>query len=108
MVSPSTLTSFITYAKSVAKANRYHLILWDHGGGSVSGFGYDENYKSDGSIDLAEINSALKAANTQFDFIGFDACLMATYETVLMLSDYADYLIASEETEPGTGWYYTN
>jgi hypothetical protein len=25
-----------------------------------------------------------------------------------MLSDLADYLIASEETEPGAGWYYTD
>ena len=44
----------------------------------------------------------------KFDFIGFDACLMATIETDLMASAYADYLIASEETEPGVGWYYTN
>ena len=33
---------------------------------------------------------------------------MATMENALMLTDYADYLIASEETEPGVGWYYTN
>ena len=33
---------------------------------------------------------------------------MATAETALMLNNYADYLIASEETEPGIGWYYTN
>ena len=33
---------------------------------------------------------------------------MATLENALMLTDYADYLIASEETEPGVGWYYTN
>ncbi len=25
-----------------------------------------------------------------------------------MLDDYADYMIASEETEPGIGWYYTD
>ena len=25
-----------------------------------------------------------------------------------MLDKYADYMIASEETEPGVGWYYTN
>ncbi|MCR5235609.1 MAG: hypothetical protein K6E34_00220 [Lachnospiraceae bacterium] len=36
-----------------------------------------------------------------FDFIGFDACLMATVETAYMLSPYADYMIASEEFEPG-------
>ena len=59
-------------------------------------------------MDLAGINKALKDGGTQFDFIGFDACLMATAETALMLDPYADYLIASEETEPGIGWYYTN
>ena len=44
----------------------------------------------------------------KFDIIGFDACLMATAENALMLSKYADYMLASEETEPGIGWYYTN
>ena len=33
---------------------------------------------------------------------------MATVETGLMLSQHSDYMIASEETEPGVGWYYTN
>ena len=33
---------------------------------------------------------------------------MATVENALMVSNYADYLIASEETEPGIGWYYTD
>ena len=44
----------------------------------------------------------------KLDIIGFDACLMATYETATVANKYADYLIASEESEPGTGWYYTN
>ena len=59
-------------------------------------------------MSLAGINTALKKADVKFDFIGFDACLMATVENGLMLSQYADYMIASEETEPGVGWYYTN
>ena len=54
------------------------------------------------------MDSALSAAGVKFDFIGFDACLMATVETALTMSQYADYLIASEETEPGVGWYYTD
>jgi len=108
MVSPSTLTDFIQYGKSHFEANRYALILWDHGGGSVSGYGYDEKNKSSGSMTLAGINQALKNGGLKYDFIGFDACLMATAETALMLDSYADYLIASEETEPGIGWYYTN
>ena len=108
MTKPETLTSFIQFCTQNYPANRNMLILWDHGGGSLSGYGYDEKYSSTGSMTLAGINKALKAAKTQFDFIGFDACLMVTLETGLMLDPYADYLIASEETEPGVGWYYTD
>ena len=108
MTNAGTLQSFIEYCKKNFSANRYALILWDHGCGSVSGYGYDENYPNNGSMSLAGLNQALSGANVKFDFIGFDACLMATVETALMASNYADYLIASEETEPGIGWYYTN
>ncbi len=114
LVKPATLTKFIKYcAKDYCKANKYNpnrmaLIFWDHGGGSISGYGYDELNTSAGSMGLSGINSALKNAGVTFDFIGFDACLMATLETGLMLDNYADYMIASEETEPGIGWYYTN
>ena len=57
---------------------------------------------------LSGIKKALDKGGVKFDFVGFDACLMATAETALMLDDYADYMIASEETEPGVGWYYTD
>ena len=109
MTDPNTLATFIKYCKKNFPANRNELILWDHGGGSVTGYGYDEKYsRSKGSMTLAGINEALQAGGVTFDFIGFDACLMATLETGLMLDKYADYMIASEETEPGIGWYYTN
>ena len=108
MTDPDTLSDFIKYTARKFPANRMALIFWDHGGGSVSGFGYDEKFASTGSMDLAEIDRALNDGGVKFDFVGFDACLMATAETALMLADHADYLIASEETEPGIGWYYTN
>lgn len=108
MTKPSTLSSFIRYCAKNFPANRYDLIFWDHGGGSLSGYGHDEKNTSAGSMTLAGINTALKDGGVQFDFVGFDACLMATVENGLMLSQYADYMIGSEETEPGVGWYYTN
>ena len=108
MVDPSTLAEYIQWGKKNFSANRMELIFWDHGGGSLTGFGYDEKLGRGGSMTLAGIDQALKAGGVKFDFIGFDACLMATVENALMLDDYADYLIASEETEPGVGWYYTN
>ena len=112
-----TLVSFIKYGYDNYKADRMCLIFWDHGGGSVSGYGYDEKAGGRGqSMTLANIKTALESSvnslglkdKDKFDFIGFDACLMATVENGLMLSNYADYMIASEETEPGVGWYYTN
>ena len=108
MTEPDTLSSFIQWCASNFPANRNALIFWDHGGGSVSGFGYDEKFQSSGSMSLAEIDKALTDGGVQFDFVGFDACLMATAENALMLTKHADYMIASEETEPGIGWYYTN
>lgn len=108
MTDPATLTGFIRYCSSNYPADRNMLIFWDHGGGSISGYGYDEKNPRSGSMSLSGINSALKNAGIKYDFIGFDACLMATVETDLMASAYADYLIASEETEPGVGWYYTD
>ena len=108
MVEPSTLAEFIQYCSSNYPANRNILIFWDHGGGSLSGYGYDELHKNAGSMTLKGINRALAAGNVKFDFIGFDACLMATVETADVCSKYADYMIASEESEPGYGWYYTN
>ncbi|MBR4539337.1 MAG: peptidase C11 [Clostridia bacterium] len=108
MTTPSTLSSFIQYCAKNFKANRYALILWDHGSGSVSGYGYDEKNTRSGSMTLAGLNTAFENGGVKFDFIGFDACLMATVENALMCSKHADYLIASEETEPGIGWYYTD
>ncbi len=108
MTKPSTLSGFIKDCAENFPADRYQLIFWDHGSGSLAGYGYDEKFTSSGTMDLAEIRQALKDGGIKFDFIGFDACLMATAETGLMLSEFADYMIASEEVEAGYGWYYTD
>ena len=108
MTDPDTLSGYIQWCAANYPASRYELILWDHGGGSVSGYGYDEKFASSGSMDLSGLDTALRDGGVKFDFIGFDACLMATVETALTMAPYADYLIASEETEPGVGWYYTD
>ncbi len=108
MTDPGTLSDYIKWGRKNFPADRYELIFWDHGGGSVSGYGYDEVYPRSGSMTLDGISTALKNGGCSFDFVGFDACLMATLETALVTEPYADYLIASEETEPGCGWYYTD
>jgi hypothetical protein len=105
MVDPATLSDFIKYCKRSYPADRYILIMWDHGGGSLTGFGYDQHFPND-SMALDELRTALRNGGCKFDFIGLDACLMATYETAVTLEPYADYMIASEEVEPSMGWHY--
>ena len=105
----SSLNSFITWGVTNYPADRYELILWDHGGGPVYGFGYDDNsYDSDETLSLDEIQKALYYSGVYFDFIGFDACIMASLEVCCALYDYCDYMIVSEDFESGYGWYYTN
>ena len=106
MTDPSTLSGFIRYCGKNFPASRYDLILWDHGGGTLTGFGTDEKFPGT-SMSLDKIAQALDDGGIKFDFVGFDACLMATLENAMTMEPYADYLIASEETEPGYGWYYT-
>ena len=41
-----------------------HLILWDHGGGTMTGFGYDELYE-DTSLTLSSLSTALYNGGVQ-------------------------------------------
>ncbi len=79
-----TLASFIDFEMTCYPAENYGLVLWDHGGGSVAGFGADENFEND-SMTLVELKNALeqsKSSKEKFEFIGFDACLMATNDNM--------------------------
>ncbi len=108
MLTPEALTNFIEFSKENYEADRYALIMWNHGGGAISGFGYDETVEGEDTLTIDEIGEALDNTDILFDFVGFDACLMATIETAYMLNGNAKYLVASEELEPGTGWNYTD
>lgn len=104
------LVDFLGWGIENYAAAKMGLIFWNHGGGSISGVCFDELNEND-SLSLEEIDTALTSIydkmTDKFAFIGFDACLMATVETANMLVPHADYMFASEETEPGYGWDYT-
>ncbi len=106
----ATLADFLKWGVKEYPAERMGLIFWNHGGGSISGVCFDELYDSD-SLGIREIDCALLSAfedmTDRFEFIGFDACLMSTVETANILASYSRYMIASQETEPGSGWDYT-
>ncbi len=105
-----TLESFLEWGIENYPAKHMGLVFWNHGGGSISGVCFDEMHDLD-SLSLREIDGALNSVydkmTDKFEFIGFDACLMSTLETANILVPYARYMYASEESEPGCGWNYT-
>jgi hypothetical protein len=112
MSSPETLAAFLEYGKKNYPADHNAFIFWDHGGGSVVGAIADERVPGK-LMTLKEMKAAFDAVypdaqkQKPFDFIGFDACLMATIDVAQNFAPYGHYLVASEETEPGNGWNYT-
>ena len=107
MLDEDEVTDFCSGAAKEYPADRYILIFWDHGGGTIGGFGYDENYPDASALTLSQLRNAIKASGVAFDMVGFDACLMATVECAWAMEPVADYLVASEQTEPGDGWSWT-
>ena len=106
----SSLSDFISWTKKNYPSDRYMLVMWNHGGGAVYGFGTDEwDEDSDDSLTMDELRTALGAnPDVRFDFIGMDACLMGSLEVCLALAPYCDYSILSEDFESAKGWYYTD
>ncbi len=108
----STLSDFLNFAETNYPANRTMLNFWNHGGGSLTGAAFDELFYND-SLTLGEMYSSLEqvyGANPEtypLDIVGFDTCLMATLSTANAFASHANYLVASQELEPGNGWYYS-
>ncbi len=103
---PATLRAFLEAVRTRFAGHRLvFLDLWDHGRSSL-GFGRDTNQSGEAFLSLADLEAAFAGAAVHVDILGFDACLMANLEVGLALRPFADYLLASEETEPQHGWDY--
>lgn len=111
MGSQHTLEDFLRYSANYPAEHKM-LLFWDHGGGTTGGACYDE--VTENHLSLNDIKKSLQkvypsdSVSPPLDIVGFDCCLMATYATANMLHGTSRYLVASEETEPGCGWYYTD
>lgn len=103
-----TLRDFLSWCVKEHPAKHSMVILWDHGGGSLYGVSYDQNYNMD-CLTYTELKEALSLAEgKKFDIIGFDACLMSSVDTISSCMGAADYMIASEQLEPVCGWDYAS
>lgn len=111
----SILSDFLTWGVNAYPAKNYALILWDHGG-AMDGVCFDSKYasetgKQNDMLLNSEVHASLKKAyaitGQKFEWIGYDACLMNVQDIAGTNADYCKYMVASQENEPGDGWYYT-
>ena len=105
-----TLADFLKWGTANYNSEHMGVVLWNHGGGSITGVCFDETKDND-SLSLKELDEAFNAnfkkTGRKFDFVGFDACLMGTIECANILATYSNYMYGSEELEPGSGWDYS-
>lgn len=154
---PNVLLDFIDWTACNYPAERYALVLWNHGSGwkpsdidsiatevktkdynqreagersasplgkiffrttmktifSLPTAGERAICEDDGtghSLDTTELGKVLKKAvdrlGQPIDLLGMDACLMSNLGVAYQVRPYAQYMVASEELEPGDGWPY--
>lgn len=124
MADPDTLIDFATWAIETYPADKYVLILSDHGMGWPGGWSDPAASGSGNSriplvaqignlLYLNDLDQALGTIRSQsgvdkFELIGMDACLMSQIEVLAALAPHGHYAVVSEETEPALGWAYTS
>ncbi len=126
MASPESLIDFATWAMETYPADKYVLIMSDHGMGWPGGWSDPDQGGAPASISRSPLGSALgnhmfleqidyafdqiraRAGVDKFEIIGMDACLMGHLEVMSALAPHAYYTVVSQETEPALGWAYTS
>jgi hypothetical protein len=107
---PETLRSFLKWGVKRYPAEKYVVVVWNHGTGFRSvrrDIGYDD---FGSSLDMPEIEDAFARSGidprNKITILGFDACLMNMIEIANHFRDQVEILVGSQQTEPGDGWPY--
>jgi hypothetical protein len=111
-----TLKDFITWGQQRYPADRYAVVIWNHGAGwrptraagrnnpppfrSVS---IDDDTRSE--IQIWELPNALNVT-PKIDMVIFDASLMQMLETAYEMRNSTGIIVGSEESPPGAGYVY--
>lgn len=118
--SAQTVLDFVDWGVSGWPAQRYALVLWDHGDGwsvagnsevaSTKGISYDDGAGTGLSVasgDLTEVVEGAAARMGQpIDLLGLDACVMQQWEVAWSVGASAKTMVASEDYEGLEGWPY--
>jgi hypothetical protein len=114
---PRFLADFIGWAAGRYPAAQRLLVVWNHGAGFMhtptKDIGYDDSSGGD-ALTMAELRWALgkagfggSGASGRLAILGFDACLMNMVEVAYEFTGFTEFIVGSQQTEPGDGWPYS-
>lgn len=116
MADPDTLAAFVGWAAGAYPAERYLLVLWNHGRGwmtettrtmelerEVKAIHID--YTDNNEMTLRDLTEALDQC-PPMDVILFDACLMGMVEVAHAIRQSGEVMVASEDNVPDSGQPY--
>lgn len=104
---PEPMVKLFDKAVAIAPAQKYCLVLSDHGA-SWPGLNSDES-AGGGVMSLKQLESGLKQIadkHGRLEMLHFDDCLMGCAETYQSVAPYTKFVTASEEVVPGLGTDY--
>ncbi len=110
-----TFADFLKWGVETYPADNVAVVVWNHGMG-WAGIAHDES--SDAYLRIQDVAWALREGQkvlskvnkkaSKFAIVDFDACLMGTIEVAYEISDSTQFMVASEENEPGQGMPYSD
>ena len=112
---PHVLADFLDWGITNYPADRYGLVLWNHGG-QWGGYGGDKDNGQKSysrpnmkSPDIKDVVLDVLAGHglEKLDFLSFDTCLMGGAEILADIHQICDVYIACPEIDYGDGWDYT-
>jgi hypothetical protein len=98
------LENFVTWAKEKYPAQHYMLVVWGHG----YRLAFNRDPDDPRGLAFHQLQTVLENTNgdKKLDIIGFDSCNISLIEGAYQLREVADYLVASQFTDPLPGWPY--
>lgn len=109
------LVDFVAWGVKNYPAKHYFVAVWNHGSGwhrtgqvSARDISFDDNT---GNVITTEqlgiaMQESAKIIGHNVDIYGSDACLMQMIEVGGEFNGSVDYMVGSQELEPGEGWPY--
>lgn len=105
---PETMQAFIRWCKTYFPADRYALVVWNHGNGwrrsAELGRAVSYDDETGNAIQIWELQQAM--GGELVDIFAWDASLMQMVEVATEVADQARYVVGSEESPPGEGYPY--